>query len=355
MRVGGTVGTNPRPLNAAGPAAGGYSGGYAVGMDPAGRAAHPPDARTAAWAPAARTDRAAVVRSAAVRSAGVRTAAVAATLLAVWLTARLWWDWWAVEWARSEPWRSAASWSGDLAALAACLWHLAFGRWGDPDPERPPRPRTGWAAAGVILALLADLAATGSVLWAERAGSARAIPAAGRVTHAAATSHVAAGRDGLARLTVTFPLADGRPFVGRTTEEVGPGGDPADRVRRGPPRLPRAVSDWVVRHADRGRPAPGPSPAVAVRYDPAWPARFWVGRQRWGDLSLARLALSVLLPLVQLTLVLAEPVDRLLGRLGLRRGPSAFDAPLIRLFTGPTRAAAVSLPLLLLLGVSRLI
>ena len=267
----------------------------------------------------------------------VRALCLAAVLGATAVAAGLWWDWWVFEFARSEPWRAALSWWGDGVALLTCLWAIGIGSaWTAPADRDAAR----WATVGVTLSLLADCGVTASLLVADARGSARAVPAIGQVAGADGSARIADGQSGQIRLRVRFPLAGGGVHEGRVALFLG---------RNQPGDLPPDLRLWLGRTLSDLPGAAGPPPAVAVRYDPAWPGRFWLAKQEWGDLSVGRLSVCML-PLMQLALILFDPLEALLtARRPTDRRPEGMDE-LTWATTGPCRVAFVSLPLLIVVG-----
>lgn len=269
--------------------------------------------------------------------------ALNATLLAggVVLACWLWWDWWVLEFHRTEPWRAVLGWWGDAVALLWCLFALLSGRAnlslsGVGPPPTPfdwrrladRRRAARWAWVGMLLSVTADLGVTVSQAWADRQGEAQSVAVAGDVL-SAEIGPPDKHRARQVRLRVRFPTPDG-PQEGA----IGV------RFNAGPnPDLSPALAGWL-RRAIHGVPVPPNPPGVTVRYDPDWPGRFWVDDTTWDDWTFARFFLMILPVTQALWLLMDAP--------GIFRGvldDTALSA------MGPWAVAIVTLPMLLFCGV----
>ncbi|NNJ25803.1 hypothetical protein [Alienimonas chondri] len=253
----------------------------------------------------------------------------------------LWWDWWVLEYGRSEPWLALLCWWGDVTALLACLWALARGT-----AFVVPADRTAarWATVGVAVSLLADLGATGLLLARDHHGFARSIPAIGQPSAVQAGSSTRSLERGDVLLTIEFPTpgAESPSHVGGVKTRLAP---PAIAGERNP------LQAWISNELWIGQDPRIPTPAVPVRYDPEWPGRFWLAGQEWTDFSPGRLAV-VLLPVIQIWSILFGPLDALADRFAGRKNywPSDRVDEFVWATTGPARAAVVSLPILFFTG-----
>ena len=270
-------------------------------------------------------------------SPAVRAACLVLLAAAAWFAAWLWWDWWVMDAGRADPWLTAASWSGDLLALAACGWAVATGAaWVPPDPALARR-----VTVGLVVGLAADLLASGATVVADHRGFERSVAVVGTAVAVEAGPRVRRGERGAVRLTVSFPTPAG-PHTATTAVLIGANGRPGD--------LPAAAGGWAARSLRVLPGQAGPPPAVRARYDPGRPSRFWVGAQEWHDLSFGRVVL-LFLPGMQLTFLLYDPLfARAFGGLTGTRTSSGVTDPANWATVGPARAGVVSLPLLIAFG-----
>ena len=260
-----------------------------------------------------------------------RVLACGAILTLCAAVAGLWWPSWVLDYGRSEPWRTALCWAGDLAALAWCLRSAATGR-----PLLAAVPG-GWATAGMLLTVFADLGVTGSLLYADRVGYQRGVPAVGRVVAVRWPGRVGDEGGRPVDLWVRFPQAGGGFETGGTQLTLGL---PADDGKTG--RFPADAADWcrgrLAADADPAAPDPGPPPTIGLRYDPAWPGRFWTDTQLWHSPPFCRFLMAVT-GVSQAALLLYYGVRK--------RGERGEDRELL---AGPGAVVVMTLPALLLSG-----